>query len=205
MIKKTAALDLRQVQTRPTLCIVESLGFLQEERLSEGNIIARTLTLSGKQSSYVQLRSSNELGSFLKEFGDSKHRYLHMSCHGNDGGFQLTTDYIPAEELAELVAPHVAKRRVFLSSCLAAESTFADVLLKKQRQCYSVVAPVKEIYFDDAAIFRTSFYHLMFKVNPRSMNNSDIQRNVKLCAELIGEKFRFFYSAGNVIQHKTLG
>jgi hypothetical protein len=65
--------------TRATLCIVESLEFLQEDTHCEGEIISRTLRLSGKPTQYVYLRSRDELEAFVKEFGRSDHRYLHIS------------------------------------------------------------------------------------------------------------------------------
>jgi hypothetical protein len=67
-------------RTTPTVCIVESLDFLQEDALKEGEIISRTLRLSDKPAHYTYLRSSDEMKAFVKEFGRSKHRYLHVSC-----------------------------------------------------------------------------------------------------------------------------
>jgi hypothetical protein len=86
----------------------------------------------------------------------------------------------------------------------SAESTFARELLKTQKDCLSVLAPVGTINFDDAAIFWTAFYHLIFKENPDSMNRSVIERTVAQCAKLVGEKFRFFYDDGKFVS-KTLG
>jgi hypothetical protein len=191
-------------KTTPTVCIVESLEFLQEDSHREGEIIARTLRLSGKRTHYTYLRTVDELKVFAKEFGESKHRYLHLSCHGNQSGFYTTTGKISATDLAELLVPHVAKRRVFLSACLAAKSSFAKTLLENSG-CWSVVAPVGTIYFDDAAIFWTSFYHLMFKSNPDTMKRVDIEATVEKCAVMVGEKFRFFYRNNDEVHEKTLG
>jgi len=191
-------------RTNPTVCIVESLEFLQEDTLREGEIISRTLRLSGKQSHYSYLRSRDELEAFLEEFGRSNHRYLHISCHGNSEGFSTTTGSISAVEFARILAPHVSQRRVFLSACLAAKSDFADELLSRS-DCLSVLAPVGEIHFDDAAIFWTTFYHLMFKMNPSAMNRVGIEETVRRCAKLVEEKFRLFYQVGEDVVSKTLG
>ena len=40
-------------RTTPTVCIVESLDFLQEDSLKEGEIISRTLRLSEKPAHYT--------------------------------------------------------------------------------------------------------------------------------------------------------
>lgn len=68
--------------TEPTVCIVESLGFLEERTHREGEIISRTLQLSRKPSAYIYIRTIDELRAVISEFGGSEHRYLHLSCHG---------------------------------------------------------------------------------------------------------------------------
>jgi hypothetical protein len=181
----------------PTVCIIESLGFLEEQSHREGEIISRTLQLSGKRSAYVYIRSVKELKAVTREFGDSKHRYLHLSCHGtvDDGGrmigLSLTTGDLSNAVLAELLAPHLKGRRLFISSCLAARSDFAAKLLRRS-ECLSVLAPMNEIRFDDAAVFWTAFYHLMFKAKRQGMSNTRIQETVAICAALVNESFRLF-------------
>jgi hypothetical protein len=99
--------------TKPTVCFVESLGFLEEQTHKEGEIISRTLQLSGKRSAYAYIRTKQELKAVVAEFGESKHRYLHLSCHGvvdennKATGFHLTTGQIVSDDFASLLAPHV--------------------------------------------------------------------------------------------------
>jgi hypothetical protein len=126
----------------------------------------------------------------VKEFGKSKYRYLHISCHGNTGTFFTTLERIPSLELAELLTPHVNHRRVFLSTCLATDSEFATTLMKNSN-CNSVTGPVGTLGFADATIFWTAFYHLMFKEN-LSMKNEAIRDKLQICSSLINEEFRFF-------------
>jgi hypothetical protein len=68
--------------TEANVCIVESIDMLQEDSLKEGEIIARTLRMSNKKSQYVYVRNRRELECVIEEFGRSKFRYLHLSCHG---------------------------------------------------------------------------------------------------------------------------
>src|ERR1700730_2687551 len=103
--------------TKPTVCIVESLSFLEESSHREGEIIFRTLRLSEKQADYIYIRSRRELERVAEEFGRSDHRYLHIACHGNRNAFATTLDRIPASDFADILMPHVDDRRVFLSSC----------------------------------------------------------------------------------------
>ena len=185
------------MSTKPTVCLVESLGFLEEQSYREGEITGRTLQLSGKRSAYVYIKSIDELKAVAREFGDSDHRYLHLSCHGAvDGkdkmiGLKLTTGCISNEDLADLLAPHLKGRRLFLSSCLAARSDFAKMLLERSK-CLSVLAPMNEIRFDDAAVFWTAFYHLIFKAQRHAMSNARIEETVGTCAALVNERFRLF-------------
>jgi hypothetical protein len=200
------------MSTNPTVCIVESLGFLEEQSHREGEIISQTLQLSGKRSAYVYIKSIEDLKAVAREFGASKHRYLHLSCHGavhgNDKmvGLALTTGYISNDDLAELLAPYLEGRRLFLSSCLAARSDFATMLLERSK-CRSVLAPMNEIRFDDAAVFWTAFYHLMFKAQRHAMSNPDIRQTVGICAALVNERFRLFLpgSKKGSVKRVTIG
>lgn len=190
------------MSTKPTVCLVESLGFLEEQTHKEGEIISRTLQLSGKRSAYAYIRTEQELKAVAEEFGDSRHRYFHLSCHGlqdSEGaaaGFNLTTGQLSPDVLAGILAPHVGGRRVFLSSCLAARGTFATTLLRDSK-CLSVLAPMNRIAFDDAAVFWSAFYHLMFKGGQKSMSVDRIKANVGICASLVSERFRLFYRLAN--------
>jgi hypothetical protein len=52
---------------------------------------------------------------------------------------------------------------------------------------------MNSINFDDAAVFWTAFYHLMFKGGQKSMSTARIETNVRICASVVGERFRLFY------------
>ena len=169
----------KKKKTEAAVCIVESLNFLDEDTRKEGEIISRTLTMSGKDSHYSYVRTTAELKAFMWEFGNSKFRYLHVSCHGNVDAFFVTTGEMTGKKFASILAPHVRGRRIFLSTCLATDSTFANALLPTSG-CLSILGPVGEIDPDDAAIFWTAFYHLRFKHNPNSMKHSDVEKTAKL-------------------------
>lgn len=195
-------LSATTVDTDAEVCIVESLNFLDEPLPREGEIIARTLQLSGKRPHYTYVRSRLELERFIEEFNRSSFRYLHFSCHGNEKEFHTTLDAIEWQEFVKMLAPVKPPRRLFVSSCLACTPQFGHSLLRSSAWL-SVVGPVGKIYFDDAAIFWTSFYHLMFKKKPTSMRNADIHRNIIACAKLIDEPFRFvFWQEGRTVSRR---
>lgn len=190
--------------TRPEVCIIESLNFMEEDGYKEGEIIARTLRLKEKRAHYTYVRTTEELTAFMKEFGESDYRYLHISCHGNQGQFFTTVDPLSIEEFVEILAPHVRGRRIFLSACLAANSEFAKQLFEKGK-CLSILAPAGSIRFDDAAIFWSAFYHLRFKEKPDSMNRKNVIETAKKCAMLVDEKFRFFYQEDDQVHVEKIG
>jgi hypothetical protein len=96
-----------------------------------------------------------------------------MDEHHN---FHTTTEKIEATELAEILIPHVDRRRVFMSGCLAAAGEFAKALLEGG-ECFSVVAPIDSINFSDAAIFWATFYHLIFKKRPDEQEVPKVIKN----------------------------
>jgi hypothetical protein len=190
--------------TRAAVCILESLSFLDEDGHREGEIVSRTLRMSDVPVHYSYVRTSDEMEAFFKEFGASDFRYLHISCHGSKDAFHASTEDIPTEVFAGMLAPHLRGRRLFLSACLAGNSKFAKALIPSTG-CLSILAPEDSIRFDDAAIFWTTFYHLRFKANSDRMVRADVIDTAKTCAKLIDERFRFFYLKGDAFGQKWLG
>ena len=192
----------KKIKTTPDVCILESLNFMDEDSHREGEVVYRTLKMSGKNPYYVYIRSRDEMEAFVEEFGKSEYRYLHISCHGDTGTFFTTLDPIPSLDLVHMLAPHVNHRRVFLSTCLATDSKFATALMKNS-DCNSVTGPVGTLAFDDATIFWTAFYHLMFKESP-AMKNVTIQEKLQICSSLVNEEFRFFFWHKQKIIEQTI-
>jgi len=188
--------------TAAEVCIVESLGFFDETDRKEGEIVARTLKLTGKSPHYSYVRSRAELEAFFKEYGKSPYRYLHLSCHGNKNGFGTSLEFVPESELVELLAPIKGRRRLFVSSCYACTASFGTNLVENS-EWLSVLGPTGKIGFGDAAIFWTAFYHMMFEANAESMRNEDIINNVATCSAVVGkQQFRFISKSkdGNAIE-----
>jgi len=117
--------------------------------------------------------------------------------------FWTTIEPIPAIEMADLLAPHLNHRRLFISACLATDNKFVTALMERT-DCSSVLGPSGSPNFDDAAIFWTAFYHMMFKQNPNSMTNAIIEENVRKCASLVNEQFTFFYRQSGRVVEKTI-
>ena len=177
--------------SKPEVYIIESLGHDDENRRKEGEIISRTRRLSGKKPIYRYVRTQRELEYFVSDFAKSNYRYLHVSCHGNDNLISLTLNQLNNDEFARIVAPALARKRLFLSACLATTEDLASKIFAKGA-CLSVAGPASAINFDDAAVFWSAFYHLMFKKAGNGMANRDIVGSMMAFGWAIAEQFHFF-------------
>ena len=164
--------------------IIESLDF-DDERSGrfEGRIISDILALSGKQCEYRYIRTKRELVEVLKQFSSAHYRYLHLSCHGGNNSVYTTLDRIPFEEFGQLIAPHIKKRRLFVSACSATNRHFADSLMPDSG-CYSVLGPDQDILFGDAAVLWASFYHVMFSADSTAMKYAVIKAKAQEVANM---------------------
>src|SRR5438552_5972806 len=109
---------VEEASTTQAVFIVESLKVTDEASgRREGRILRDILRLAGKPNEYWYIRTKKELRHFLSRFGSSSKRYLHISCHGDDGALYTTFDRIEFGEFGQLARPHLDGRRVFFSTC----------------------------------------------------------------------------------------
>ena len=172
--------------SQPEIFIVESLEF-EDERAQrfEGRIISQILALSGKKCEYCYIRTKRELKALLEQFASSHYRYLHLSCHGNSKSLFTTLDPVPFSELGPLIRPHLRKRRLFVSACLATNATLADAIMPDSG-CFSILGPDEKIYFGDAAALWASFYHVMFSADSEAMK----YKTIKAKAQEVSNMYR---------------
>ena len=162
------------MKTIPNLFIIESVSFEDEKGgLFEGQFLSDILNLGGKETIYYYIRTKAELIAVLDIFYESKYRYLHFSCHGGNSAIHTTLDEITFLEFGDLVEFCLLKRRLFLSACSVVNRNFALEVIPRSG-CWSVIGPTKDIYFDDAAIFWASFYHLVFEIEQARMTRKAI-------------------------------
>jgi len=166
-------------KTKPYVFIIESLEFEDEENGHfEGEIISKILNLSKIEHKYYYIRTKSELTYLLDEFVNLNYRYLHISCHGSRNSISMTLENIKFKELGLLLGDKLDRKRLFLSSCLSTNKNLAKEILSIS-DCFSIIGPDKKINLDDAAIFWSSFYHVMFKQNPRAMKKDNIKKVLK--------------------------
>jgi hypothetical protein len=191
--------------TDPNVYIIESLDWDDEENNRfEGRLLADMLELSGKQPIYKYIRTSQEFEHFFEEFCSSECRYLHISCHGNKKSIATTFGEISFEDLAEIMQGKMKGRRIFLSACEAVNKAFADIIIPTS-ECNSVVGPTTKLYTNDALIFWSSFYHVIFRENPVKMNMRMIKSALNNLMKVhVGFKFKYFYKFKSKVREATL-
>jgi hypothetical protein len=184
--------------TKPEVFIVESLTLKDEKNnRQEGELISRMLHLAGKrETEYYYIRTKLELDEIIDLFDESGCRYLHLSCHANKTGMATTFDDISYVELGKMLRPCLENRRVFVSACQMATAALAKELLP-DTGCYSLIGPRQPINFDDAAAFWVSFYHLMFKLNTKTMNRANLIKRVTQLSRIFEEPISFYASSNN--------
>jgi len=180
-------------ETTPHVFIIESLrlGDEKKERF-EGRVLKHVLGLSGQKSAYYYIRTRRELEKMGGMFAKSGYRYLHISCHGNTTEMATTFDRISFPELGQILRPHLHRRRVFLSACEMATKKLADELLLHGSGCYSMIGPSEEVYFSDAALLWSSFYHLVFRTNDEVMKRRWVLKHLQSTSTLFGVRMNYF-------------
>jgi len=179
------------LKSKPEVYIIESLGLDDEAHLKEGEIISRTLKLSGKMPIYRYIRTTKELEYFTNDFVKSNYRYLHISSHGNNNLISLTFNNLDNNGFARIVANALNRKRLFLSSCGATTVELASKIFEGGT-CVSIAGPARAIYFDDAAIFWSAFYHLMFKKEANRMRSKDVRAGMSVFGTALAEQFKYF-------------
>jgi hypothetical protein len=180
------------MNTTADVFIVESLRFEDEERDHfEGEFLAHILRLADRQVRYYYIRTRAELDEVLDRFEDSGFRYLHLSCHADTSGIALTLDHLSVAELAQVLGPVLAERRVFFSACEIATPELANALLK-DTNCYSLVGPSKAVRFDESALFWASLYHLLFKAEAHVVKREDLKNAIKQVSAVFDLGVRYF-------------
>jgi hypothetical protein len=176
------------VETVPEVFIIESLDLGDERKARrEGEVLASVLRMCGKRPLYYYIRTRAELELMAQLFYVSNYRYLHISCHGGKSSLATSLDVVSYEEFATIFAKRLRNRRLFVSACSAGNAKFAKQVRSQNQGIISVAAPAKDIQFDHAVAFWSSFYVKTFSTNARSMSSDRIAGVLRPLAALFGE------------------
>jgi hypothetical protein len=182
---------------KPNVFIIESLSLRDEksERF-EGKFLSQILHLGSKESVYYYIRTRAELKRILDEFDRTDFRYLHLSCHGSTSSIFTTLTEIPFPSFAELLKPHLDGKRLFISACSSVNRRLAGQIFPDS-DCYSIIGPQKDIYFNDAAIVWAAFYHLVFKENPDAMKREFLCEVIRKLHDVFEVSMNYYGKSSN--------
>ena len=179
--------------TVPDVFVIESLDPDDEGNgRFEGSVVSHVLRLHGKHPKYSYVRTREQFEQAALDFGKSRYRYLHISAHAEPEGMCTTNqDEIDYDELAEILAPHLSGRRLFLSACSMVHEDMAKEIIPKTG-CYSVVGPREDIPFTVAAVFWPALYHLMFTIKDNAISHGTLKENLSRVSDLFDTEIGYF-------------
>ena len=165
--------------TKADVFIIESLDPDDEGNgRFEGGSISHILRLHGKDPKYRYVRTRKQFKQALKAFANSQYRYLHISAHADEEGMCTTNlDEIHYSELAELLNPCMAEKRLFLSACAMVHEKMASAIIPSTN-CVSIVGPRETVRFSEAAVIWPAIYHLLFSANDGAMSHEMLKRSL---------------------------
>ena len=150
----------------------------------EGVRIAQMLRLAGRKPKYFYVQDERELDLLVPVFRQANYRYLHLSCHGDPDGFELTNGYVTFERFAEIFDGTLRLRRLFVSACNAGQKKLIHALHATSRGIQSVTAPTVEISYEHAAAIWSSFYLSLLDAGTEKVLHSDIIKRIALLVKL---------------------
>lgn len=172
--------------------IIESIDYENEQAENlDGYSLHSMLSLCGIESRYHFIRTKKELKFLMKEFDKSNYAFLHLACHGNEEELSLALDDIPFSELGKIIGESMYRRRLFLSACMASRFELAEQLIPRFH-CLSVIGTPNEIHIDQAAVFWSTFYYLMYQDDTVSMPQKLLMPTIVKMTNMFGMKLNYF-------------
>lgn len=174
--------------------IIESLRSTDE--YFDGESLHAILNIALIPSKYNWVDTKLDFINELEKFKKSNFRYLHLSFHGDMDGIVINGEFISNVELANILAPVVKKKRVFMSSCKGSNRNLAGRLIIESK-CQSLVGTPVNLDFDKAALFWPSFYHVNNMMDSARMNQKIISGTIKKCVDLFRISINYYHFVPN--------
>lgn len=173
------------VPTVPELFIIESLRDHDEDSgFFEGVRIAQILRLAGRKPKYFYVQDERELELLVPVFLQSGYRYLHMSCHGDKKGLELTSGYMKFARFSKMFGDSLKLRRLFVSACESGQEALVEALHRDSHGIQSVVAPCTAIDFDHAAAIWSAFYLSLLEMPKNGRTHIDVVKRISWLVKL---------------------
>ena len=154
--------------------IIESRSFddIHNDR-HEGKTLKEVLRMQGIKSHYYEVATKEQLIKSLKRADRKSVKYVHISAHGEKGGFELTDgSFVTWADFDEVGWPYLKDTCLVFSSCDVAKGI--EVIFSFHKTfCSAIVAPVREIYWHEGIVAYSAFYHRATK--PDSSPEYDVK------------------------------
>lgn len=144
---------------RPRLFIMECIP--KSDEYEEGEILFKFLEMTDPKCIAVkEFTAKNEFLRYLRRKRNLEgFNFVHLSGHGDTrrGAFELPFGWASPEEFPESC---FEGKRVALSACGLSKRDFVEPFMDRTG-AKAVIAPRKDVRFDDAAIWYLTYYYLM--------------------------------------------
>ncbi len=124
----------------------------------ESNVLHELLKMiKPKKVKCCVAKTKNE---FFNKLNKNNHQVIHISCHGNtdfnESWIAMPKGNVHSEDF--LREDRLNKRNVVITGCFLGRKNFADNFLNRTH-AESLIAPQREISFQDSALWCVNFYH----------------------------------------------
>lgn len=178
--------------------IIESL---RDEDYLDGLVLSEILELSKIPVTYKFVANRIEFLSTLQSFKESNLRYLHLSCHADEEGIQLSDDDCIDNDVLEICFKGILeKRRLFLSTCKGANRDLAIRVIKNNK-AISLVGTPTGFKFVKSALFWPTFYHVIGEIDKNKMTKDNITDVLKKCVDIYNVPINYYTKIINDTQH----
>lgn len=137
----------------------------------EGELLTQILKLGGISAKHFEVLDKDH---FVKAVNYAKHdsiSYVHFSGHGLEKGFKLTNEFIDWENFSKLTGKLLSDKCLVFSSCLVANGV-GKLLENDNTFCNAIIAPTREIEWDEGLVAYSVFYHRAKRTN--TTTNADV-------------------------------
>lgn len=162
---------------------------------ADGQQLVAQMQALGFDTRYVRAYDKKSFKDAVSQFGDSKFKWLHISCHGADNGIELydekweskaswSPEIVCFSEFAKLFETTLATCRMTISGCRTGNEDLARNMFMHNTGLQSVVAPAGDLPIDIAAPLWVSFYTLLIR------QSRIVGRDGKITAEMIEDAIK---------------
>ena len=157
----------------------------------DGENLSEILKLSKIKNIYREVLDKDDFIKAINEFKKSNLRYLHLSCHSDMDGIEINGEDITNFESSAIFKNKINKKRIFLSACKGGNRNMATAIAKRGGQ--SVIGTPINLYFDKAALFWPSFYHIINCADNNKMNKNSLSSTLKKCVDLFEIPINYYH------------